>query len=217
MGIPSTGSLAVGAIVGTGRRPLFRSLALRDTSGARKYVTDTERRAFLAIATRERPSVQTLFLALAYTGCRLSEALESTVSRVDFDQVALVFRTLKRRSPAVAYRTVPVPQAVLARLDQVHDIRSRQTDPATADTVLWPWSRTHAWRLVKDGLIAAGVRGAAASPKGLRHGFGVTAVTKGVSLNLVQKWLGHAQIATTAIYADAVGDEERAINARMWG
>ena len=70
---------------------------------------------------------------------------------------------------------------------------------------------------MKDGLIAAGVRGAAASPKGLRHGFGVTAVTKGVSLNLVQKWLGHSQIATTAIYADAVGDEERAINARMWG
>jgi site-specific recombinase XerD len=25
------------------------------------------------------------------------------------------------------------------------------------------------------------------------------------SLNLVQKWLGHAQLTTTAIYADAVG------------
>ena len=217
MSIPSNCDLAAGTIVGTRRKPLFRSLALRDMAGARKYVTETERRAFLAVSDRERPSVQTLFLTLAYTGCRLSEALEATVSRVDFDQVALVFRTLKRRSPTVTYRTVPVPPAVLARLDQVHDIRCRQASPVTADAVLWPWSRTHAWRLVKDGLMAAGVRGAAASPKGLRHGFGVTAVTKGVSLNLVQKWLGHAQIATTAIYADAVGDEERAINARMWG
>ena len=216
MSIPSNCDLVAGTIVGTGRKPLFRSLALRDMAGSRKYVTETERRAFLAASDRERPSVQTLFLTLAYTGCRLSEALEATVSRVDFDQVALVFRTLKRRSPTMTYRTVPVPPAVLARLDQVHDIRCRQASPATADAVLWPWSRTHAWRLVKDGLLAAGVRGAAASPKGLRHGFGVTAVTKGVSLNLVQKWLGHAQIATTAIYADAVGDEERAINARMW-
>ncbi|MEA3152395.1 MAG: integrase/recombinase XerD, partial [Gammaproteobacteria bacterium] len=28
----------------------------------------------------------------------------------------------------------------------------------------------------------------------LRHGFGVAAVTAGVPLNLVQKWLGHAQL-----------------------
>ncbi|MDT8873452.1 hypothetical protein RAA17_25850 [Komagataeibacter rhaeticus] len=27
-------------------------------------------------------------------------------------------------------------------------------------------------------------------------------------LNMVQKWLGHAQLSTTAIYADAVGAEE---------
>ena len=46
--------------------------------------------------------------------------------------------------------------------------------------------------------------------------FGVAAVTAGVPLNLVQKLLGHAQLSTTAIYADAVGEEEHAIAARMW-
>ena len=55
-----------------------------------------------------------------------------------------------------------------------------------------------------------------ASPKGLRHGFGVAAVEAGIPLNMVQKWLGHAQLSTTAIYADAVGDEEQAIAERMW-
>jgi len=30
-------------------------------------------------------------------------------------------------------------------------------------------------------------------------------------------WLGHAGLATTAIYVDAVGIEERALAARMWG
>ena len=52
-------------------------------------------------------------------------------------------------------------------------------------------------------------------PKGLRHGFGVAAVSAGSPLNLVQKWLGHAQLTTTAIYADAVGEEEQSIAAQM--
>ena len=28
---------------------------------------------------------------------------------------------------------------------------------------------------------------------------------------MVQKWLGHAQLTTTAIYANAVGEEEQSI------
>ncbi len=53
-----------------------------------------------------------------------------------------------------------------------------------------------------------------ASPKGLRHGFGMTAVSDGITLNTVQEWLGHAQLTTTAIYADAVGtDEKTSLNA----
>jgi integrase len=35
-------------------------------------------------------------------------------------------------------------------------------------------------------------------------------------LNLVQRWLGHSSMTTTAIYLQAIGDEERTIAARMW-
>ena len=48
------------------------------------------------------------------------------------------------------------------------------------------------WRAVHAVMQAAGLDGVHASPKGLRHGFGVAAVTAGIPLNLVQKWLGHA-------------------------
>ena len=34
---------------------------------------------------------------------------------------------------------------------------------------------------------------------------------------MMQKWLGHAQLSTTAIYAHAGGAEEQTIAARMWG
>ncbi len=65
-------------------------------------------------------------------------------------------------------------------------------------------------------MAAASVYHLPASPKGLRHGFGVHAVLSGVPLTMIQKWLGHANIATTAIYLDVLGPEERAIAERMW-
>jgi hypothetical protein len=58
--------------------------------------------------------------------------------------------------------------------------------------------------------------GGCASPKGLRHAFGVRAIQSGAPLNLVQRWLGHADMKTTAIYTSAVGPEERAIAAMTW-
>lgn len=72
------------------------------------------------------------------------------------------------------------------------------------------------WRAVHAVMTAAGLNGVHASSKGLRHGFGVAAVTAGIPLNMVQKWLGHAQLTMTAIYADAVGAEEKDIALRMW-
>jgi site-specific recombinase XerD len=50
----------------------------------------------------------------------------------------------------------------------------------------------------------------------LRHSFGIHAIRKGISLNLVQRWLGHASMNTTAIYLQAIGNEEREMAARMW-
>jgi site-specific recombinase XerD len=37
-----------------------------------------------------------------------------------------------------------------------------------------------------------------------------------VPLNLAQRWLGHAKIDTTAIYAAASGPEERLFAERFW-
>lgn len=46
---------------------------------------------------------------------------------------------------------------------------------------------------------------------------GVHAIVQGVPLSMLQRWLGHAQLSTTALYAEAVGKEEQHIAARMWG
>jgi integrase len=150
-------------------------------------------------------------------GCRLSEALALTADRLDLSSGVLVFETLKKRRSGV-YRPVPVPPALLEALDLVHGIRECQSRRDKGrDIRLWPWSRMTGWRAVHAVMVAADLTGPHASPKGLRHGFGVAAVSAGIPLNLVQKWLGHAQLSTTAIYANAIGAEEQDIARRMWG
>jgi integrase/recombinase XerD len=77
--------------------------------------------------------------------------------------------------------------------------------------------RKTAWLKVTTVMKAAGIaEGPHRSPKGLRHGYGVLAISKGVPLNMLSKWMGHASLEVTAIYANALGEEQRNIAARMW-
>jgi integrase/recombinase XerD len=195
------------AITDLGRRAIV--IQLYDGLGRRKYLTPGERADFLRAAESARRDVWTFCATLAHTGCRISEALALTAGRVDLAAGVLVFESLKKRRKGL-YRAVPVPGAFLNTLKAVHRL------DAPADTRLWKWSRTTGWRRVREVMEAASIRGLCASPKGVRHGFGIKAVTSEVPLNMAQKWLGHARLATTAIYTDAIGPEELRIAERMW-
>ncbi|MBI1362411.1 MAG: tyrosine-type recombinase/integrase [Proteobacteria bacterium] len=190
---------------------------LFDQYGKRKYLTTNERNAFIKAAESAPQDVYTFCSVLAFTGCRLSEALELTVDRVDMTGRLIIFECLKKRRKGI-FRGVPVPPLLLDTLDAIHNIGHHQQQPSGGRHIhLWPMSRPTAWRQVKAVMEKAGITcGPQASPKGLRHGFGVSAVSAGIPLNMVQKWLGHAQLSTTAIYAAAVGEEEHLIASRMW-
>ena len=190
---------------------------LYDRRGSRKYLTTEERAAFIAAAEMAEPEVATFCLTLAHTGARISEVLATTPRLIDASAAVLIFQCLKRRSAGV-YRGVPVPEKLLLRLEAVHKIAAAQNDPQHGDLRLWPWCRTTAWQRVKERMKEAGIPHARAMPKALRHAFGVQGtVEAGVPLNIMQKWMGHARIETTAIYANAVGREERILANRMWG
>jgi integrase/recombinase XerD len=190
---------------------------LYDRNGHRKYLTPDERRDFLKACESAPREVRTFCGTLAHTGCRISEALALTADRADMKEEVLVFESLKKRRKGV-FRAVPTPPDFLDTLNLVHDLRTLHGNPDRGRGVaLWDWSRATAWRRVCEVMEAAGVTGLHASPKGLRHGFGVHAVSSDVPLNMVQKWLGHAQLSTTAIYTNAVGAEEKKIAKRMWG
>ncbi len=188
---------------------------LYDAQGNRKYLTKTERQAFLKAARAEERERRTFCEMLHYSGARISEVLAVTVGRLDLDNRSVTIESLKKRKRGV-FRTVPLPAAFVERLDLVHGIREKQRQ-GRLDRRLWPFSRTTGWRTVNRVMARAGITAeGAASAKGLRHGYGVAAVTNKVPLNMVKKWLGHANIKTTAIYTDALGEEERQIAAQMW-
>jgi integrase/recombinase XerD len=191
-------------------------MQLYDPNGHRKYLTPSERQDFIQASESAIRQVRTFCGTLVHTGCRISEALGLTADRIDIDDGVIVIESLKKRRKGV-YRAVPVPSAFLDTLDLVHDVKAARRGPDRGRSVnLWPWSRPTGWRHVRAVMESAGIAGLHATPKGLRHGFGIKAVVSNVPLNLAQKWLGHAQLATTAIYLDAIGPEEKQIAERMW-
>ena len=189
---------------------------LYDHQGNRKYLTSEERRAFIAATKGADPSIATFCLALAYTGARISEILDISPRCIDFGIKAIVIRCLKRRRDGI-FRTVPVPDSLLEQLESVYGIKRLQDDPVLSNKRIWPWCRTTAWGHVKAIMFGAKVKGPWAMPKGLRHGLCVEGTADaGIPLNIMQRWLGHARIETTAIYANALGREERKLARRIW-
>lgn len=187
------------------------------SDGSRKYLTQEERARFLAASEQFPREVQTFCHVLAYTGCRPTEARALRADRVDLRAKTITFETLKKRQVGI-FRSVPVPPDLIKMLDFAHNLRKVQRRKDRGRSVrLWTWSEATAWRKVKEVMDAADIIGVQASAKGLRHGFGVAAVQASIPLNLVQRWLGHAQLSTTAIYAEAMGKEEHDLVARMWG
>ncbi|MCY4501802.1 MAG: site-specific integrase [Alphaproteobacteria bacterium] len=188
------------------------SLQLVDDRG-RKYLTADERQRFLAaVAHVKKPADQTFVLTIAHTGARVSEVLALRAIDVDLAAGAVRIRTLKRRIEH--WREVPIPPELARDLEMVHYLR--EASPRRVKEPLWPLSRATAHRKVVAVMRMARIEGLQAWPKGLRHGFGIAAVAAGVPLPTIAAVLGHADIATTAIYTTAVGVEARGFLAKMW-
>ncbi len=190
---------------------------LYTSDGKRKYLTQDEQERFLNTASHlDRGEVRTLCMTLAYTGCRISEALELTIERVDLSAKVVHFRTLKQRGKTV-YRAVPVPDNYLDAMKLVHSISKRQKLKTGKIALLWDFKRSMASRHIKTVMGLSDIHGLHATAKGLRHGFGVRMAQKTRNPRLIQKLLGHKYLETTAIYMDLVGEEERAEVLEAWG
>jgi integrase len=181
--------------------------SLFDAEGRRKYLVETELKEFIAATESLPPRERAYCQTLAYSGGRLAEVLALRRQDIDRKQGAIVIKSLKKRGKT-HHRSVPIPPALLSTLDLVFDLgRGKGSD------LLWPVTERQANRWVMKAMDAIGLEH---SPRSLRHSFGVSAVMAGVPLTTIKKWLGHADLKTTAIYTNAMGEEERGLAERMW-
>lgn len=174
--------------------------------GNRLFLDSEERRAFRRAAMFNRYGRHTFSILLNDTGCTLSEGLKCQYSDIDFEKKFVRF---KNRDGST--RSVPLSDDTLRELSHGLD-KSK-----TPESKIWPMDRTTAWRQVSDVLNVANISaGPRATPRGIRHGFGVHAVSEGVPVSLLKIWMGHKKIESTAIYLAAVDYDERELARRMW-
>ncbi len=108
-------------------------MQLFDAGGRRKYLTPEQRKEFLQAAEKAPREVFTFCGTLAHTGCRISEGLSLTGTRVDIGAGLLILESLKKRRKGI-FRAVPVPRDFLETIDAVHN-------PSVAGNQrLWSWS-----------------------------------------------------------------------------
>lgn len=178
-----------------------------DPTGRRKYLSKPEGTKFLSLASQLDLPRRLFCETIHFTGCRISEALNLVALDLDECQSVVSIRCLKKRREIVV-RRVPIPAWL------VKDLKLLAADSPQGQ--LWDFSRTTGWRIVKEIMEKAGITGIHATTKGLRHGFGVRCALGNVPVNVIQRWMGHSDPETTAIYLAVHDDEERELIKRTW-
>lgn len=188
-------------------------MSLFSDEGERKYLNREERKRFykarkIITDKSERTFVEMLF----WTGCRISEALNLVVMRINVEDSFVVFQTLKQhgKNKGKKFRIVHVPRKFMKRLNRVHRIMKTLRDALTDHARrLWSFGRQKGWRLVKVVMTKASIFGVRATPKGLRHTFGVNCILCATPETRLQDWMGHASLRTTKIYTNVARREDR--------
>jgi len=91
---------------------VWKPLSLHGRNGKRKYLNLTERELFMEASLKLPTARRAFCLILAYTGCRISEALALNSENLDAIEGMLIFETLKQRRKGV-FRAVPIPRALI--------------------------------------------------------------------------------------------------------
>lgn len=190
----------------------MQTIQLRDRDGCRKYLTPDERRRFRdAIPLLCHPIKEIYCRVIYLTGCRPSEAYRLRLQHFDLAEEMIVIESLKQRRRGV-YRQFHVDVAWMRSSIELLSQHCKQHGKSN----IWGFSEKTGYRAVKRVMAHADITGAHASPKGLRHAFGIYYAYLKTNPKLIQEWMGHASIQTTMIYLDAQGQEAKEAAKAGW-
>jgi integrase/recombinase XerD len=155
-----------------------------------------EERRLIAHAYRVQGTRGLLIKTLFQTGARVSEFVNIKVNDVFFDEQMLLIAKAKGGKS----RYVPIlPQ--LAQELRTH--LGRRTTGSLFETVQHtPYSPRRIQQIVKETAADAQIT-KRVSPHLLRHSVATTLLERGMPIEQIQKFLGHAKLETTQLYAES--------------
>lgn len=154
----------------------------------------------------------TCLMELLYaTGMRVSELVGLPVAAARGDPRMLLVRGKGGKERLVPL-SPPAREALAAWLAE----RDARAEGKPASAFLFPshgktghMTRHRFYLLIKELAVAAGVSPATVTPHTLRHAFATHLLAGGADLRAIQVMLGHADVATTEIYAHVLEDRLR--------
>jgi integrase/recombinase XerD len=94
-------------------------------------------------------------------------------------------------------------QSLVHHIDPLMDECGQLSRLPLQHTRLFPYHRSHAWKIFHAAVLAAGLPITAAHPHVCKHSCAMTMLENGAALNDVQARLGHKSITSTARYLHA--------------
>jgi integrase len=178
---------------------------IRDLKG---YLSPKQVERLIAVATNPR---DVLLIRIPWrTGIRVGELIGLRISDIDFDSRALIIKVQKMRKrdgkAIEKRRMVPIDQATL---DMIREYLQWRKQFSYEGDLLFPITRQRVnqvfWKLGrKAGITEIGdpaiSKHRKLHPHALRHSFSIQCIRKGMSIDRLQKILGHASPTTTSVY-----------------
>lgn len=161
----------------------------------------------------EKPSMHCFFTAVYSMGMRLQEALHLQVADIDSQRMLVHIH----RGKGAKDRLIPLPPSTLELLrsyyrthrNPVWIFPAESRNHGTAPTATKPMSPSSVQGVIKAVLKQINWDNRGISTHTLRHCYATHLLEAGVSLKLIQKYLGHAHLTSTMIYlhTTTVGEE----------
>ena len=171
----------------------------------------------------EKPSMLCFFTVVYALGLRLQEALNLQVADIDSKRMLVHVH----RGKGAKDRLIPLPEPTLLVLRKYYKTHRNKEwifptegkNHSQATTADKPMSESSAQGVIKAVLRQLNWDNRGISTHTLRHCYATHLLEAGVSLKLIQKYLGHAHLTTTMVYlhVTTVGEENAIakINALM--
>jgi len=199
---------------------------IRDLKG---YLEGKQVERVIAVATNLRDA---LLVRIPWrTGVRVTELISLRIPDIDFDNRAIIIKVQKLRKKdskvVERRRLVPIDQGTLNRIKEYLEWRKQfpyKGDllfPITrqrVDQIYWKLGRRAGIKEIGDPAISKHRK---LHPHVLRHSFAIHCIKHGMSIERLQKILGHQSPTTTSVYLqysvadlhqdyDKVWEDERA-------